>query len=150
MLKNILAAVDGSDASMRAVVFAADLAKTYDAKLTLFHVQAHIGSAQIPEELQEYAGMEHIRVTERDVLRSVVTEILRRAQTAAHEAGANNVTTEDEFGDVAGRIIEYAAKHGPDLIVLGSRGLGPLKGVALGSVSHKVTHLAKCPTVTVH
>ena len=150
MLKSILAAVDGSDASMRAVAFAANLTNAYNAKLTVMHVQTHIGSSQVPEGLREYADIEHVMVTEGDVLRSISQEILRRAQTAAVESGAREVVTIDDVGDVAERIVSFAKRHHPDLIVMGTRGLGVLKELALGSVSHKVIHLAPCPTATIH
>ena len=149
MLRNILAAVDGSDASMRAVTFAANLTKAYSAKLTVMHVQTHFGSSQVPEGLREYADIEHVRVTESDVLRSVSQEILRRAQTTAVESGAREVIAIDDVGDVAERIVAFAKQHHPDLIVMGTRGLGVLKELTLGSVSHKVIHLAPCPTATI-
>ena len=36
-----------------------------------------------------------------------------------------------------------------DLIVMGTRGLSDIKGLLLGSVSHKLIQLAPCPTLTV-
>ncbi len=36
-----------------------------------------------------------------------------------------------------------------DVIVMGSRGLGHIKGMLMGSVSHKVNHLAECTCITV-
>ena len=52
-------------------------------------------------------------------------------------------------GDPASRILETAAAEQADMIVMGSRGLGGLKGLLVGSVSNKVNHLAKCTCVCV-
>lgn len=150
MLNNIVAAVDGSESSLRAVDFAADIAKAYDAKLTLVHVLSRMGSAQVPEELLDYADIEHVRVTEMDILRSVSSEILNRARAKASERGANVAEIISEVGDPAKHIVAQAKDRGADLIVLGTRGLGSIKELMLGSVSHKVTHLAPCPCATVH
>ncbi len=150
MISHILTPVDGSEASLRAVDLAADLANTYGAKLTLMHVLAHFGSAQIPEELLEYSEIEHVRVTEMDVLRSVSNEILKHAQAKAFDLGVKQVATTDDVGDAAKHIVSYAKEHAADLIVMGTRGLGVAKELMLGSVSHKVIHLAHCPCATVH
>jgi len=53
------------------------------------------------------------------------------------------------IGDPAAEIIEIADKEKADLIIIGSRGLGAIKGVVLGSVSQKVTHHAACPVMIV-
>lgn len=47
-------------------------------------------------------------------------------------------------------IVSAAQDLKVDAIVLGSRGLGNLKGLILGSVSNKVLHSAKCRVVLVH
>ena len=54
-----------------------------------------------------------------------------------------------EHGDPADQIVRAAARHGADLIVMGRRGYGDLKGLLLGSVSHKVCRLADCACLTV-
>jgi len=51
-------------------------------------------------------------------------------------------------GDPATGIIKFARAEDIDMIVIGSRGLTGIKEFVLGSVSHRVTHLADC-TVTV-
>jgi nucleotide-binding universal stress UspA family protein len=49
----------------------------------------------------------------------------------------------------AERLLGYAHDHGIDLIVMGRRGLGPMRGLLMGSVSVKASSLAECPVVTV-
>ena len=54
-----------------------------------------------------------------------------------------------EYGDPAERILDCAKREHVDMIVMGTRGLSDLKGLLMGSVSHKVSHLADCACVTV-
>jgi len=44
-------------------------------------------------------------------------------------------------------IVALAQKEHADLIILGSRGVGALKGVFLGSVSQKIVQTAPCPVM---
>lgn len=43
-----------------------------------------------------------------------------------------------------------AASHRADLLVVGSRGRGGFHGLAVGSTTHKLLHLAGCPLAVVH
>ena len=52
-------------------------------------------------------------------------------------------------GDPAKEILNIANEEHADIIVMGRRGLGDLAGLLLGSVSHKVAHLAECACLTV-
>ena len=74
---------------------------------------------------------------------------MANAQRRARENGVDKANTVIRNGDPARVIIEYAEQHDIDMIVIGSRGLGDLKGMLLGSVSHKVAHLAECSCITV-
>lgn len=72
-------------------------------------------------------------------------ETLRQAANESVEI--NTIITE---GDPAGEILRYAKDHAIDVIVIGSRGLDGVKGLMLGSVSHKVSQLSNCPVLIVH
>jgi nucleotide-binding universal stress UspA family protein len=72
-----------------------------------------------------------------------------RAEAAAKKAGVKKVDTVMLSGDPADAILNRAKKEKADLIVLGTRGFGELKGLLLGSVSHKVAARAHCACMTV-
>ncbi len=149
MFKHILVCVDGSEHANRAVDVASDLAKSEGAELTLLHAMARAGGTHVPEALESFEKIEHMRITERDVMESVGREILVEAQQRAREKGVATCTTAMEVGDPAKIIVESVARTGADLIVMGRRGLGDLKGLLLGSVSHKVAQAADCCCLTV-
>ncbi|MHB1044002.1 MAG: universal stress protein [Eubacteriales bacterium] len=52
-------------------------------------------------------------------------------------------------GNPAREILKMAGEGNYDLIVIGGRGLGALRGALLGSVSAKVIHMASCPVTVV-
>ena len=52
-------------------------------------------------------------------------------------------------GDAAERLLEYAREQAIDLIALGRRGVGQIRGLLMGSVSLKINSLAECPVLTV-
>jgi nucleotide-binding universal stress UspA family protein len=76
---------------------------------------------------------------------------------AAHElveaiaAGEHLLDAEQRvaFGLPAERLVVIAEDEDAELIVVGSRGRGPLKAAILGSVSHQVIGLAGCPVMVV-
>ena len=54
-----------------------------------------------------------------------------------------------ETGNIAQAILKTAEAESADMIVMGSRGLGLLKGVLIGSVSQNVIEEAKIPVMVV-
>jgi len=53
------------------------------------------------------------------------------------------------FGSAAESVITVAETRNCDLIVIGSRGLGPLRALLLGSQAQKVVSMAPCPVLVV-
>lgn len=149
MIKTILVPVDGSEHSNKAIGLASDLAQKYDARLIALNVMTEFGSDRVPAELRDYERLEHVRLTERSVLDSESERILSDATLQAREKGASKVETVRRSGDAAAIILEVANDQSADMIVMGSRGLGNVKGLLLGSVSHKVTQLSECSCITV-
>lgn len=149
MFTHLLVPVDGSEHAKRAVQAAADLAQRYGSKLALMHVLSESGSSAVPEELKAFAKLEHMRITERDLIQSAGNEILKNAETLARKDGATNCQIVLNAGDPATCITDYVKQNGVDLVVMGRRGLGDLAGLFLGSVSHKVAQATDCTCLTV-
>jgi len=147
MIKKILVPVDGSEHASKAIEFAADMAKQNDATMHLLHV---VQVAEIPEAIKEFIRSEEIKESPYYVYPETIgRRILSVAEDEAKKKGVKHIETSVIQGDPAEKIINFA-KHGDfDTIVIGSRGLGCLKGVLLGSVSSKVCHLTDRTCVTV-
>jgi len=149
MFKHILVPVDGSEHAERAIDIAGDLAQRYGAKVTLLHALTHVGGYQVPKELKAFERIEHMRVTEHDLIESIGQEILAKAEKRTRDHGVKDCTTLLETGDPARLIADTVTGEGADLIVMGRRGLGDLGGLLLGSVTHKVSQAVDCCCLTV-
>ena len=144
MIRTVLVAVDGSEPALRAASLAADLAVKYEASLHLVQV---IQPISVSKELEEFARAERMDVaTSRDV---ATHYLLGPAESIAKNAGVRKVSAEVLTGEPAERLLEYARERAVDLIVLGRRGFGRLRGLLMGSVSSKVSNLAECPVLIV-
>ncbi len=155
----ILVPVDGSEHAGKAVRLAADIAEKYQARLVLLNV---VPRGPLPEALRHWTEVENLggadasapgaggdKGSERDVYELIGKRILDSAAALAREKGVTRIETFMADGDPAKHILEYAESQGANLIIMGSRGVSDLRGLLMGSVSHKVSHLAPCSCVTV-
>lgn len=145
MINSILVATDASAASNRALKMAAQFAKLHDAEMLIVHV---IRDMQIPFEIKEIPELEDnefasFNDAREEIMRKIAQSVLRSASEKAKEAGVSKVQTAIGTGDPATSILGFAKRRKMDMIVLGTRGLGKLKGSILGSVSRKVTNNAE-------
>jgi nucleotide-binding universal stress UspA family protein len=147
MFKRILLAVDGSEHALRAADAACDLAARLGARLVVLTVAKSVG--RMSTAARDYIQAEHLAGAPSYVLTDIARNVLADAESRARAKGLAGVKTVVREGNPARRIVEYAKEHDVDLIVLGSRGLGDLEGLFLGSVSHKVNTLAHCTVLTV-
>ena len=137
MINRILVPTDGSAACNRAVTLAAHLAIKHDASLYLLNV---IRDMQLPAELRKMAKVENIGQARQDVLEFVAEKILGDAERRAKRKGVKAVRKATGQGDPATAIAKYTQRNKIDLMVMGTRGLGNVKGMLMGSVSRKVAN----------
>jgi nucleotide-binding universal stress UspA family protein len=139
MFERILLAVDGSEHALRAARTAGDLAR---------HMKsAELRIVVVYEPIPSYLGDPDFQKAINARLKEA-QGILEKAGEAVGDSGIV-VQTELIEGDSAEAIIEVAQTRNSNVIVMGSRGLGRLAGLVLGSTSQKVVSLAPCPVLIV-
>jgi nucleotide-binding universal stress UspA family protein len=146
-MKTILVALDGSESATRALEVATDLAKRYGATLHLVHVAPR--PLAVSEGLKEFARVERVELPVAVEMSAEGQSIVSAGRAAAAAKGAQSLETSVLIGDPAERLLEYARERAVDLIVVGRRGIGQIRGLLMGSVSWKVNSLAECPVLTV-
>jgi nucleotide-binding universal stress UspA family protein len=150
MISRILVAIDGSEHAWKALDLATVLAKAQQAELMVLHV---IAREPVPDPFPSYAGIERLSAEEEAARfhygRTLGDALTRDAQDRARAAGVAKVEARTAEGKPATMIVETATAERVDMIVMGSRGLSEPRALLLGSVSHKVAHLAPCTCVTV-
>ncbi len=177
MFKHILVATDGSDHAYKAVTTAGEMAAKLGAELTILHARSHhevpeslMHMAEVEDLIDEprrapgeQDGIEGRAVHDlmavapraSDPLRQAKLAevlaglILERAVTRAKQMGAGAVRALCSDETPANFVLEQAGILGVDLIVLGTRGLGSVQSLLLGSVSNKIVHNAPCSCLTV-
>jgi nucleotide-binding universal stress UspA family protein len=138
----ILVPVDFSSYSDEAIRYAVEIARRYEAPITLAHAYQAISYA-MPEGFGTYAP---------EYLANILTEFkkhLDAAKLAAEAAGASRVETQLLQGDVASEIVQLATQGGHDLIVMGTHGRTGAAHLMMGSIAEKVVRRAPCPVLTV-
>jgi nucleotide-binding universal stress UspA family protein len=137
--KHILVATDFSDASQRALAYALAIARRYSSALSVVHA--------IPPEPREPIPIEPLP---RELNRRRL-EAEQQMKRLGEEARINDPT--DHLLVERGRVFDVIAsviqRENVDLLVLGTRGRGGLKKLALGSVAEEVLRLAPGPVLTI-
>ena len=140
MLRLVIA-VDGSEPSLRAIDAAARLAKDTDVEAVLLHVRpaaAYHGDLS-PREYERIGAEERDRQA----------RVLESALAHARQVGLERAITQAEAGTPDIDIPRVATERAADVIVMGTRGLGSLGGLLLGSVAQRVVHHAGVPVLLV-
>jgi nucleotide-binding universal stress UspA family protein len=141
----ILVAVDGSDESFHALRALEHLARAE--KLIV------LNALDVPRLAYPMGGeprvLEDFSLSIQQAMQEDSERLLERVASLL-PMNAGPLSKQIERGTPAEAILAAAEKEKAGLIVLGSRGLGPVKELLLGSVSHRVVSHAACPTLVVN
>ena len=138
MYTHILVAVDGSDNSLRAVDQASAIARRFDATLILVHAYPHTS------DLRGYADFAKLVARRKKAGQTVIDQVRERLGDVPFSVRESLLE-----GPESDAILRVAESQAADLIVVGTRGLGALKGALMGSISRKVLHYAACSVLVV-
>lgn len=142
MFQKILLATDGSKVADNAAEAALGLVEEFedkDREIILLHV-----SDSTPTRSQVMQADLDVQ----SVLREKADKAVASTEGKFKEADVD-FKLEVALGDPADMIVEFARENGVDLIIIGSRGLGSVSSVLLGSVSRRVAQEAPCPVMIV-
>ncbi|WP_163971648.1 universal stress protein [Oceanobacillus halotolerans] len=138
--KNIVVAVDGSEASEKAFKKSLEIAKRNHSKLILAHVvdsrtfaTAEAYDRTLAERAEEYAQ-----------------ELVNSYVENAKEVGITDLIRVIEYGSPKVKIAkEIAEDYDADLIICGATGMNAVERFLIGSVSESITRYASCDVLVV-
>jgi len=140
MFSNLLVALDGSEASQRALIRAVDEAKLWNAKLhAIYIVETGLFSSLPYDNTVEIM----YRVLEKEG-----EAILERAKKFGAENGVT-VISHMKQGHAGSEVIALAEREKSDLIVVGSHGKSNTDRLLIGSISTFVVTHSKATTMVV-
>jgi nucleotide-binding universal stress UspA family protein len=140
-LTTILLATDGSDDALQAARIAVDLAGKTGAALHLVHAWTPVAIAAYA-----YPGMADAYY-DPNVFESDARATLATAVAQVEALGGTIAEQHLQMGNAVEIITALGAKLDADLLVVGSRGLGPVRRLVLGSVSDGLVHHADRPVL---
>jgi len=143
-MHRVLIPVDGSETALRAATrFAALASQLQKTEALLLNVQS-----PIPMNERILSGrpseVHHLEAP----LRDAAVKLFAATCKVLDDAGIAHAE-HVEFGDPPTVIAEFSQKYHCEQIVMGTRGLGAIAQIVLGSVATKVLHLAAMPVMLV-
>jgi nucleotide-binding universal stress UspA family protein len=150
MFRKILIANDLSDASRPALRMGLEVARRFEAEVTVLYVAAPHYPANhwyVPHIGEDADMLRAISDREQEAARAVLERNVREALPPDSAAA---VKVAIEVGVPADVILEQAAAMPADLVVVGTHARGGVERLLVGSVAGQVARKAHCSVLTVH
>jgi nucleotide-binding universal stress UspA family protein len=141
MITKILLATDASDGALKAATAAAEIAKKFDAKLTVLHV------SELAQALKSGINLTRFDM-EQEFIADIQNAIIRSTGRVLDAQEVSYQVRKTE-GHPAQEIVHVADEEHSDLIVMGSQGENNISTFLLGSICDRVTHHAHCPVLII-
>jgi nucleotide-binding universal stress UspA family protein len=141
-MRKILLPFDGSENALRAGHYVVSLAR--DESPALVHLVTVNPDPVVYGEAALYIDLQKLA----ELQREHSEQLLKPAEELLSRAGVS-YRKEILTGDVGRTIVEHAEDLGCDVIVMGTRGMGPLSSLIIGSTAMKVVHLTKLPVTLI-
>jgi nucleotide-binding universal stress UspA family protein len=140
-LNTILVPSDFSECSDEALRYGLELARRFDARLHLLHV--------VQDPVTQPWAAEGFSVPLFEAVEDWRRQAEARLRAAVPDADRDRVTIACIVATPYAAILDYAAAHDADLIVMGTHGRGGVSHVLIGSIAERVVRRAPCPVLTV-
>jgi nucleotide-binding universal stress UspA family protein len=141
-MRKLLVPIDSSDNAARALEYAIRLAKE-NGPFELHIVNAH-EPPLVYGEVAVYVTEERAGKLQEQHSRDILQPAVEKAKAAGVPFKSSILT-----GLVPKALVDYAEAQGCDGIVMGTRGLGAVGNLVMGSVATKVIHLTRLPVTLV-
>lgn len=139
--RHVLAATDFSECSGAAIDTAVELARRYDAALTLVHVFV------VP--VYPYMDIVPMAIDIETPAREAANEELQKTLTSVRTRYPNAKAVLKQGGAIWEQILAAAREVGADVVVLGTHGRTGVSHALIGSVAERVVRHSSVPVLTV-
>jgi len=147
IIKNILLPFDGSPLSKKALELAKDIARNFNADLTLFTI------IPIYYPIGDSVLASSATVNYQQIIKALKQEAEKNVGKVVEKCREQGVKAQYKIvnDDVSNAIIKEAKRSRADLIIMGSRRMTGMSSIKrLGSTARHVSEHAPCPVTLVH
>ncbi len=149
LIEKILVPTDGSSYSLKAAQYAAKLAKTHKAKVTILHVmQLRFPGVDRPIDVNDIESAV-IEVEKIDKIKERAMSVIDKTKKYFVDEKTPFDTVYFSYGNIPEIIVKTAKDEDYDIIIMGHKGQSEIQNLMMGSVAAAVCRRAPCPVLIV-